>query len=233
MATTTYTTNSIIWDSWSNSTAAASSYITTSSSVWNNWSATAASATTYTVNTKVWNNWAANTSVTATSDYSINLTWDSWNKTIVRARPVVQVVESEEDKAARLIRQEVLRAQREEQDRQRAMAIKRADRLLESVLSSAQKSQLKDKDYFLLKSQSGKIYRIRKGRSTNVDLLDENGKVVDILCAYPGLNVPDGDTMAAQKIMLECDEADFLKIAIRHRTRGEMVPLEQIAAILN
>lgn len=221
-------TSNVVWDSWTSTTVTS----TTPTIIWNSWNASSATSTasvySATAASTTWNGWVQG----STAD-SLARTWEDWNVQSVPVRTNVRLTESEEDKIARFARQEALRVQQEEQNRQRAFAIKKADKLLESVLNSVQKSQLKDNDYFLLKSQSGKIYRIRKGRSANVDLLDAHGKIVDTLCAYPGMDVPDGDTMAAQKILLECDEANFLKVAIRHTPRGISVPQEILESILN
>jgi hypothetical protein len=68
----------------------------------------------------------------------------------------------------------------------------------------------------MLCSKSGKKYRINRGRSANVDVLDENGKVVRSLCAHPRDGVPDADTMLSQALMLKHDEPGFLRIANVH-----------------
>jgi hypothetical protein len=45
---------------------------------------------------------------------------------------------------------------------------------------------------------------------------------------HPRLDVPDGDTMAAQKLMLECDdEMELVRLANRQTTWGRVeVPRE-------
>lgn len=82
------------------------------------------------------------------------------------------------------------------------------------IIYHAQKQTLDKDRCFYLTSSSGKRYRIDRGRSQNVRLVEETtGKVVRTYCAHPVEAVPDPDTMLAQKLMLETDEAAFLRIA--------------------
>ena len=92
------------------------------------------------------------------------------------------------------------------------MAKERAEKLLRSCLSPQQQDELERLHHFHL-IVGNKRYRINRGRSRNIQLIDETGKVVKHLCAHPREYVPDADTMLAQKLMLETDEESFLKIA--------------------
>lgn len=97
----------------------------------------------------------------------------------------------------------------------------RAERLLTNHLSREQQRDLKQHGFFKLyvndKKGQSKIYRIRRGRSMNVDLVRElPGGVLEpiqTLCAHPEMMVPDADTMLVQKLMLETCEEEFLRIA--------------------
>ena len=113
---------------------------------------------------------------------------------------------------------------------QRELAVVRADKLLGSVLSELQRAQLSGYGWFLVRGHSGALYRVRRGISMNVDALAPDGSVLHSLCAYPP-GVPEGDAMAAQKLMLESvDEQLFLKLANRHGYYGrDRVPAEMLA----
>jgi hypothetical protein len=89
----------------------------------------------------------------------------------------------------------------------------RADKLLMSFLSDEQATQFREEARFDLKI-NGKHYRINKGRSGNVHLI-ENGKPVAKYCAHPVEWTPNGDTMLAQMMLLKTDELAFLKVANR------------------
>lgn len=61
---------------------------------------------------------------------------------------------------------------------------------------------------------AGKWYRIHRGRSGNVALLErKDGREVERYCAHPVASLPDEDTMLAQKLMLQHDRARFLELA--------------------
>lgn len=97
------------------------------------------------------------------------------------------------------------------EEKQRATTAKT---LLEAVLNDKQKAQLeKDNSFILTSVKSGKIYRIRKGRTRNIERIDEKGKILELLCVHPQEYVHDYDTMTIQKLMLENDEEEIRKIA--------------------
>jgi hypothetical protein len=56
-------------------------------------------------------------------------------------------------------------------------------------------------------------YRIKKGRSKNIEKLAADGTTELLYCVHPDIYVPYGDNMLAQKLLLETDEAKFLKLA--------------------
>lgn len=95
----------------------------------------------------------------------------------------------------------------------------RAEDLLREHLSERQKLDLSQKGYFEacavnFKEGTRRYYRIRRGRAGNVFLLDgSQGREIKKLCCHPLENVPDADTMLAQKLMIEMNEELFLKTA--------------------
>ena len=96
----------------------------------------------------------------------------------------------------------------------------RAQSLLIAKLSQEQRKTYEEKKWFVVEGgQSGMRYRIREDVSlvANIDVLHEDGSVVRRLCAHCGLReVPLGDQLLMQKLMLETAEDDFLRIANRH-----------------
>jgi len=167
----------------------------------------------------VWDSWTTSTNTTASSSTYTGPVWSTWTSTGVyngelRAAPrypagnprIAQVPNP---------------------------AIERADRLLESILNEAQREHLREKKWFLVRGKSGTLYRVRRGRAGNVDQLDAEGKVVDRFCAHPTMYVPDGDTMAGQKLMLETDDVAFQRLA---NSNGpgyrDQVPAEEVARFL-
>lgn len=215
------------WRVWTSNTLT----VQNTAGTWGAWNGTATTSATG----DPWQSWAANT-ISYTTPATIAGTWQTW---VVNAQyvPYVAPVETKEQRAARVLADHE-RNQKWERERKvaaeaRRVAIGKADKLLESVLSHVQREQLRRDEAFLVRGQSGALYRVRKGRGINVDEIAlETGDVVRTLCAYPGINVPDGDTMAAQKLMLEADEADFLRIAIKHSARGPKVSRAAIDALL-
>jgi hypothetical protein len=89
----------------------------------------------------------------------------------------------------------------------------RAEKLLTEHLTPAQREQLLAHGYFDV-LVSGKTYRINRGFAGNVHLLDGR-KAVSRFCIHPSERVPDADAMLSQKLLLEANEAEFIRIANR------------------
>jgi hypothetical protein len=84
--------------------------------------------------------------------------------------------------------------------------------LLERALTQQQRRDLFAKRCFYVKGRKFN-YRVREGRSGNVDVLDVSGRVISRLCAHPLGRVPIYDMMLAQKLWIETDENMFLESA--------------------
>jgi len=91
----------------------------------------------------------------------------------------------------------------------RKAAAERAEKLLESCLTSEQRGQLAKHGWFTVVARSGRVYQIKRGRARNVIEM-RTGRTY---CCHPIDNVPDADTMLAQKMMLEVEEDEFLRMA--------------------
>jgi len=99
-------------------------------------------------------------------------------------------------------------------DERRSEAHERGMRLLKENLTPGQLQQYSRYGYFeVVGGKTGKRYRIRHGRSMNIDQLDKNGRRVCGWCFFPEGNLVTGDVMLAQKVALELFESDALKIA--------------------
>jgi hypothetical protein len=109
----------------------------------------------------------------------------------------------------------------------------RAEELLRAWLSPDQLKQHDEHGHFeVIGSDTGKRYRIYRGRVLNIHELDTNGRGACTWCFAPEKPIPTGDVMLAQKIALETFESKVLEIANRNgrelfgiRPNDEPVPL--------
>ena len=144
-------------------------------------------------------------------------------------------METAEERLAREEREVRHRAEQEERTRlqhlkdaerrrKREESIERAQRLLKSMLTEEQAHDLETKKHFNLtvidgKSGEEKRYRIDQGYAGNVKLLGPNGRPIKSYCIHArtiddeGIALPNEDHMLAQKLLLECNEEEFLRIA--------------------
>jgi hypothetical protein len=58
-----------------------------------------------------------------------------------------------------------------------------------------------------------KVYRIEYGYAGNVKLLGNDGQPVKRYCIHADYRLPYEDQMLAQKMLLEANEPEFLRIA--------------------
>jgi hypothetical protein len=198
--------SSVIWTAWTQATTTSTGSITVPylNNVWNGWN-------------------GGSGSVTATAgSYATNSTvWINWNATpaarVVGAPLYTAPPETEAARTARIEREAQWAEERAARAAEREAADRRAEALLRAHLTPDQQRQLAQEDWFMIDSKSGKKYRINRGRSANIDVLDEKGVVVRSLCVHPGEAVPDADTMLSQALMLKHDEEALLRIANVHR----------------
>ena len=172
---------------------------TANGTVWTSWNTTYSTSTTATTNNYVWTVWTA----TVTSSTISNGTgcYRAYEPTAEQRRLANE-------------QQEKFRIEQEEQREKERQKEETARQLLREVLSEEQDQQLSKDGFFeLVAVKSGNRYRIKKGRSMNVQLLDKEGVVKKTLCFHPTELVHDYDTMAAQKLMLEYDEEIVKKVA--------------------
>lgn len=105
-----------------------------------------------------------------------------------------------------------IQMEREAKDTARA----RAEALLSRHLREDQRKTLREHGWIQVTAKSsGNRYRIYRGRSHNVRLLDAHDREVASLCAHPTMVVPEADCMLSQMLMLELTEDRFLAMANR------------------
>jgi hypothetical protein len=116
-------------------------------------------------------------------------------------------------------------------------ADKKAEALLRCLLREDQRAQYeRERAFEVVTSKGGgtRRYRLRKGRTGNVFLVNEHGREVESYCIHPNENVPDADNLIAQKLLLEADETEFLRIAnctvLRLGSVGPAYPRVEAAA---
>jgi len=95
-------------------------------------------------------------------------------------------------------------------EQKRSEAEHRAEILLRSMLTDEQVEQLDRMSAFVVETETKK-YLVRHRR--RVQELDADGNPIAAYCIHPRKYVPGHDTMLAQKLLLEADEAEFLRIA--------------------
>lgn len=101
-----------------------------------------------------------------------------------------------------------------QQRAERRKAEARAKKLLLTCLTPEQRNDWEKEQAFRVISADGeRIYQIKRGRCRNVQLLNPEGQVIRHYCAHPIEDVPDADTVLAQKLMLETCEQEFLRLA--------------------
>ncbi len=130
-----------------------------------------------------------------------------------------RVEESEEQKKARADeearwRAEALERQKklDEENKRLLEAKARAMSLLKACLTKEQVACLEKNKFFYVTAKSGRKYRIDQGTHGNVKVVDRDNKVIERLCIQPD-GVPEGDSMLAQKLMIEVAEDQFRRHA--------------------
>ena len=88
-------------------------------------------------------------------------------------------------------------------------------KLLRDTLTPRQLEAFEKDHCIPIDSEKGNRYLIRKGRAQNIEVIDKGGNITHRLCAHPVESVPDYDTMLAQKLFLEHNEEEFLRVAHR------------------
>lgn len=97
------------------------------------------------------------------------------------------------------------------------VAENRARELLLRHLDREQKNDYENDKFFIVVARSRRRYRIEtRGYSANILRIDDR----EVFCIHGDSSLPMSDHFLAQKLMIEFDEEEFLRIANRHGRRG-------------
>ena len=185
-----------------------------SSAIWHDWTGTTSTITTSasTYSTDVFTYWMTDSTTTATD--TIYTTWTNEYNQIAtfRANESLRTLERQRIEYERNLQ---LQKEYAEKQKKQLEARRKAKILLLEHLDMEQFKDFQKEGFFFVKSPSGRLYRIREGRSINIDLMKDNSRseVEKRLCGHPEIMCPNEDTMLAQKIYLEKLENNFLGIA--------------------
>lgn len=98
--------------------------------------------------------------------------------------------------------------------KERKRSEKRAKKLLLHHLHAEQRKQLRRKGHFDVDGSRGTVYRISSSFPFNVRLAGPAKRSRVFFCTEAeDWGIPRWDVMLAQKLMIEADEGEFLKIA--------------------
>lgn len=193
---------------------------------WGIWSTQQTLTQTITCNSctgDAWNTWY----IRPSTEYRSTVQWTTWADTATSGNILITpftgqrsrfeiAPETEAQRAARERQYAQLRAEQQaadlrykEQEAQRKKAAEVAMQLLVSLLNPEQAKDLKNNKFFYVKALSGRLYRIDEGISGNVKVVNPTTKrVIESLCIHQD-NVPAGDVMLIQKLLIETAEEKF------------------------
>ncbi len=95
----------------------------------------------------------------------------------------------------------------------------RAEELLTRNLSRYQRESYEEHGRFKVKTHRGHYYWIGKAKVQNVLRVNRRGTPMRVYCLRIRDRVPLGDTLLAQKLLLETDEDQFLEVAFQWPVR--------------
>lgn len=188
------------------------------------WSGT---TTTGTASGDIWQLWVNNACsvATVTAGTASFIVWQNWAEYVdtvgQEARRQHRVI-SEEERARWRARERELEAQAAQLRVQRDAANAKAEELLKLVLTPQQREELARHNRFHVRV-GPRRYRVDRGQHGNVKLLGERDEVVESYCIQPKGGLPDADAMAAQVLLLETDEATFLRVANVSDRNGRLI----------
>lgn len=189
--------------------------------------------------------WGLWTTATTTITYATNSAWNSWTSgnanTVTFTGNYLPAEPTEEERAQQRERAERQRVEAQERTDRERIARERARETLQQVLDGEQWERWEREQQFELITQSGRRYRIRRGVSGNVRLI-EDGQEAEALCAHPPTGVysddrrdylgalPVEDVVIAQVLALQADEESFRRVANITDYRNRSAPRVHAAA---
>jgi hypothetical protein len=114
--------------------------------------------------------------------------------------------------------------------RQLQRANVKAKALLHQLLTKEQRWELRGTKAFTITGGDGRTYRITEGSTLNVKLLVDGVATHSLCVVFTEKDIPVYDLMLAQKLMLEHNVEDFLKLAVVREIRPPMDPVQQMQA---
>jgi len=191
----------------------------TTNSVWHYWTSgevlsSVAQTANLSLNT-VWTTWVSvngtTTNLTSTSASTAPV-WKIWNGNLItQAIQYATAPPTPEQIAQREIQRQTREREYAQTKQKQVDADLKADALLHEFLDAMQRDQVVKDSAFIVEAKSGRRYQVK--RNSRVAELDEHGKIVAYHCIHPRDYFPAGDVMLAQKLMLDTDESEFLRIA--------------------
>jgi hypothetical protein len=169
---------------------------------------------------------------TTTNIYATGTYYDGWGQTYWPTYepyepPVLTPAEQRRAEVERRCWERAAAVARRKRGRAHLTAQQKAERILLQHLTPEQRDEYQRLQRFSVIGPDGHIYRINRGRSGNVQLIEETEEGVigvEQFCIHPIEYVPDEDNMLAQKLLIESDLASFRRIAnISHLGRMRLV----------
>jgi len=169
--------------------------------------------------TDCWTTWTADQGTAAST-----MTWYHWTNRTDSAvyYPPTREPSTWTPQAVEQARSAALRYA-EEQARRSQEIRARAEELLKQHLSEDQQQQFERDREFIVVGSRGTRYKIRENRGSvvaNISVLKDDGSEGHRLCCHPRDCLPIADVMLAQKLWLESDEQQFLRVANYHERQA-------------
>lgn len=166
----------------------------------------------------LWSDW--NTGYLVTSTSTTTGIWSAWDRRCQIQKRTRKQMEADQRaldvaRAARLQAAQIAAVSLQ-------LAKERSEKLLISVLTDQQRTELAEQGHFHVVAPSGALYRIKWGTHGNVKRIVD-GREFESLCVAPN-DVPVGDAMLAQVLHIQYNEEEFRRTAnIRRCSDGYLI----------
>lgn len=212
----------------------ATTYLTAAASnTWIKWCTSNTVTCTSISSTAIWVDWCDSTSSTSitTLGRRRRLSWTSNTDDEVVAyaptRPPCPPI-SEEERARHERDMQAARERMAAEQQRIREADERAQQCLLDNLNEEQRKTWLDKGHFIVHGRSGRRYRVRRFAPGNIDEINRKGFISTRLCVH-SYGIPNADNILAQKLHLESNEEEVMRIANRHPVtdRSQVLPALQ------
>lgn len=169
---------------------------------------TGSTAGTCSISGLVWYVWN-----TATNAASTSIAWPTWCETMMSSTSTSGVIDGTPYRESAKEREAREKRQRKEAEEHK-VAEEKATQLLREHLDEEQRKEHAERKRFFVVSQSGERYEVDcQKRQHNVYRVDAAGKRLIEYCIYQKGELPLPDNALAQKLLLEHNEREFVRIA--------------------